>query len=513
MPADVDPDTTFLGGYRNIAPDFSGRYTSDRVSFAMLIRCLVVTGLESLDRRLKRLLEREAVLVDRAKELWSGLAHDSYDILVVALAALPGPADQIIATLRKLPDRPGIIVVHDGEDAVTRAKVLSAGGLAVLNLELSDAMLGSTLSTLLRRHGESLVGRLGTGSEQGYRLDDFSAASASMQRLLDLARRVARADSSLLILGETGVGKEWLARSIHAEGTRAGGPFVAVNCAAVPEALLESELFGHEKGAFTGSIRTRRGHFELAHGGTLFLDEVADIAVHLQAKLLRVLEERRIQRLGAERSIPIDVRIMAATNRDLAAALAAQQFREDLYFRLSVVTLVVPPLRERHEDIAPLAHAYLERFAQQLGHPGLVMREEVLAALQGYGWPGNVRELINVVERAVLLCRGPEITLADLPPPLVDPVTSERGASADLAGTLVAGLPDDWLDRPLKEVRREAVDMVEARYIRHLLERTGGRVGAAAERAGVDPRSLYSKMRRHGLRKEAFRPGRRRTDR
>jgi DNA-binding NtrC family response regulator len=479
----------------------------------MLIRCLVVTGSEAIDRRLRRLLEQEAVLVDRATELWSGLAHDSYDILVVALTALPGPADQIIATLRKLPDRPGIIVVHDGEDAVTRAKVLSAGGLAVLNLELSDAMLRSTLSSLLGRHSESLVTRLGTEGEQGYRLDDFSAASSSMQRLLDLARRVARADSSLLILGETGVGKEWLARSIHAEGTRVGGPFVAVNCAAVPESLLESELFGHEKGAFTGSVRTRRGHFELAHGGTIFLDEVADLPVHLQAKLLRVLEERRIQRLGAERPIAIDVRIMAATNRDLAAALAAQQFREDVYFRLSVVTLVVPPLRERHEDIAPLAHAYLERFAQQLGRPGLVMRQEVLEALQGYGWPGNVRELINVVERAVLLCRGSEITLADLPTPLVEPVAADRGATTAVGGALVAGLPEDWLDRPLKDVRRAAVEIVENAYLRQLLERTDGRVGAAAERAGIDPRSLYSKMRQYGIRKEAYRPARgRRTD-
>ena len=431
---------------------------------------------------------------------------------MVALTALPGPADQIIATLRKLPDRPEIIVVHDGEDAVTRAKVLSAGGLAVLNLELSDAMLRAAIATLIGRRSESLISRAEARPGEGFRLDDFSAASATMQQVLDLARRVARADSSLLILGETGVGKEWLARSIHAEGPRADGPFVAINCAAVPESLLESELFGHEKGAFTGSVRTRRGYFELAHRGTLFLDEVADMPVQLQAKLLRVLEERRIQRLGAERSIAIDVRIMAATNRDLAVALAAQQFREDLYFRLGVVTIVVPPLRERLEDIAPLAHAYLERFAQQLGRPGLVMREEVLSALEGYVWPGNVRELINVVERAVLLCRGSEVTLADLPPPLVDP----GGTTGDPAGgpeeIPVTGLPESWLERPLKEVRRDAVARIETAYLERLLERTGGRIGPAARQAGIDPRSLYSKMRQYGLRKESFRPTDPRSD-
>ena len=475
----------------------------------MLMRALVVTGSEAVDGRLVRLLDQGSVLVDRADELWSGLAADSYDVLVVSAAALPKPTEQIIATLRKLPDRPEIIVVQQDEDAVMRARILSAGGLAVLNLALSDTMLRSTLSTLVGRRAESFSGRLGGDGERSYRLDDFSAVSAPMQELLDLARRVARADSSLLILGETGVGKEWLARAIHAEGPRSGGPFVAVNCAAVPETLLESELFGHERGAFTGSVRTRRGQFELAHRGTLFLDEVADLPVHLQAKLLRVLEERRIQRLGAERPIPIDVRIMAATNRDLEDALASEQFREDLYFRLSVVTLVVPPLRDRREDVGPLAHGYLERFAQQLARPGLAMRAEVLEALEAYQWPGNVRELINVIERAVLLCRGGEITLSDLPPSMAVGGADEDGARpADLTEGRV---PTDWLERPLKEVKREAVEAVETAYLRALLERTGGRVGEAAERAGVDPRSLFEKMRRYGLRKEDYRRARARS--
>ncbi len=472
----------------------------------MLLRVLVVSGSPNTDRRLLRLLKQDNLLVEASDELWSGLARDTYDVLVVSLAALPRIDDQIIATLRKLPDRPEIIVVQDGEEALTRARLLSAGCLGVLNLGLADGVLKSAFSALINRRAESMASRLDGGRGQIYRLDDFAAVSSVMQELLDLARRVARADSSLLILGETGVGKEWLARAIHAEGTRAEGPFVAVNCAAVPESLMESELFGHEKGAFTGSVRTRRGHFEMAHGGTLFLDEVADLPVHLQAKLLRVLEERKIQRLGAEKPIAIDVRIMAATNRELEAALEDGRFREDLYFRLGVVTLVVPPLRQRRGDIEPLVHSYLERFSQQLGRPGLAIREDALMALQDYTWPGNVRELINVIERAVLLSREPQITLADLPQPIAEssPATGERAEIADFRSS---GLPPDWLSMPLKRVRGEAIALLETEYLRHQLERCEGRIGDAARVSGLDPRSFYDKMRRYGLRKEDFRIG------
>ncbi len=472
----------------------------------MLIRVLVVSGSPASDRRLRRLLEQENILVDASPELWSGLAGDSYDVLVVSLAVLPGPNEQIVATLRKLPDRPEIIVVQDGEEALTRARLLSAGCLAVLNLGLADAVLKSAFSALISRRSEAIAARLQEPRGQGFRLDDFAAISPPMQELLDMARRVARADSSLLILGETGVGKEWLARAIHAEGRRAEGPFMAVNCAAVPESLMESELFGAEKGAFTGSVRTRRGHFELAHGGTLFLDEVADLPVHLQAKLLRVLEERRIQRLGAERSIAIDVRIMAATNRDLDAALREGRFREDLYFRLGVVSLVVPPLRERRGDIEALVHSYLERFAAQLGRPGLALREEALTAMQAYSWPGNVRELINVIERAVLLCRGPDITVADLPAAVAGP--TQAGSLSPVGRDAAAAAAQSR--RPFKEARRAALQSWETAYLRGLLERSHGRIGEAARQAGLDPRSLYAKMREHGLRKEDFRgaPGR-----
>jgi DNA-binding NtrC family response regulator len=330
-----------------------------------------------------------------------------------------------------------------------------------------------------------------------------------MRTLIDMAERVARSDASILILGETGVGKEWLARAIHASSGRAAGPFQAVNCAAVPESLLESELFGHEKGSFTGAHRAHRGHFEMAHRGTVFLDEIADMPVHLQSKLLRVLAERQIQRVGAERPLMIDVRVLAATNRDMERALAERTLRDDLYYRLSVVTLEVPPLRDRREDIVPLVHGYLEHFGRQLGRPDVQIRQDALDALTRYAWPGNVRELINVVERAVLLCRGRLITPTDLPVAVTRELDQHRTASDRPQATGDEVLfPHPWLDLDLPAFRRRLVDGAEPAYLAHQLRATGGRIGDTADRIGIDARSLYDRMRRYGLRKEDYKEAR-----
>ena len=249
-----------------------------------------------------------------------------------------------------------------------RARLLAAGALAVLPSSLSAEGLQETLATFVERQRDAAVDQIRADREiDTSKLGDFSSASPAMRQLLRLAKKVAAADTSLLILGETGTGKEWLGRAIHAEGPRASGPFIAVNPSALPEQLLESELFGHEKGAFTGASRARRGAFELAHGGTLFLDEIGDMPAHLQIKLLRVLQEREIKRLGSERPVAVDVRIMAATNQDLDAAIEDKSFRRDLYFRLSVMKLTVPPLRDRREDIPPLVETYMELYRKQLG--------------------------------------------------------------------------------------------------------------------------------------------------
>ncbi len=346
----------------------------------------------------------------------------------------------------------------------------------------------------------------------GYeRLRDFQHKSERMRGLLRVAERVAPTDCSLLILGETGVGKEWLARAIHREGPRASGPFVAVNTAALPEALLESELFGHEKGSFTGAHRLQRGQFELAEGGTLFLDEIGDMPVALQVKLLRVLEERSIRRVGGETPIEVDTRIVAATSRDLESAIEARQFRSDLYFRLGVIVLTVPPLRERREDLPDIVAIALERFARHYSRPVRSISDRAMAELGAYSWPGNVRQLLNVVERAVLLADGEELTPKDF-----TVLGGGEGAGAQapspvaasketLSGDEVLVLPESWWQRPWQQVRREILMDVEKRYLEAILEKASGRINRAAAMAGYDPRFLYERMRAHGLRKEPFR--------
>lgn len=473
----------------------------------MLIRLLLFAS--PLQRRLGRLTGLHNVVmhqVTREEDLWRLLAQENIDLVVVALSSLSGPADELIAAVRGGPDRPELILVQEREDPSERARLLAGGCYAVLSGEMEDEALGQSLRALIERRRDSLVRALRLDRlEQGaqYHLSDFASECSAMKELLRIARRIASSDSSVLILGETGVGKEWLARAIHAEGARAAAPFLAVNLGALPESLAESELFGHEKGAFTGATRSRRGYFELAHHGTIFLDEIGDLAPGLQVKLLRVLQERRIQRLGAEQSLEIDVRIMAATNRNLEEAMAAKEFRSDLYYRLGVVTLEVPALRHRQEDIPALVQSYREQFQRSLGRPVEAVSDEAMAALVAYPWPGNVRELINVMERTVLLTDGPTICLGDLPDGIArcapsPPSGRPKGGEEDL-------LPVGWQDQPWSQVRRDALAALERRYLTHQLRASQGSIGETARRAGLDPRSLYGKMKNHALRKEDFR--------
>jgi len=324
-----------------------------------------------------------------------------------------------------------------------------------------------------------------------------------MQIFLDLARRVVRAETTLLILGETGVGKERLARAIHEEGPRSRGRFMAVNCGALPESLLESELFGHEEGAFTGATRSRKGYFELAHRGTIFLDEVAEMPLHLQVKLLRVLDQRRIRRVGGEKAIDVNVRVMAATNRNLEAEVAAQRFRADLYYRLAVVSLEIPPLRERREDVSRLVASYLDHFRTQTGRSVADFDERSTQAMVSYEWPGNVRELANTVERAVLLATGEHLTVKDLPA-RISRVVSGSPASSPASGWALDPLPGELLERSLADARRTVVADFESRYLTALLKATGGRIGETAKLAGINQRSLYDLMKKHGLTKDDF---------
>ena len=480
-------------------------YTSDfHVAWRLevLVRTLIALSGRSQQRRFGRLLEEQQSLVtalEKAGDLWARLAGERFDFLVISRDVLPNPAVGSINAIRQLPDGPEVAVVSDREDPEERARMLAAGCLAVIYSGLDDGVIGETLGSLIRRHREEAVRRLKTAGETP-RLGDFVSASRPMQELLAVSRRTVPSDTSLLIVGQTGVGKEWLARAIHEEGPRASGPFIAINCGAIPESLLESELFGHEEGAFTGARRAHRGYFELAHKGTVFLDEIAEMPAHLQVKLLRVLQERRIQRVGAESKIDVDVRIMAATNRDLHEEIRAKRFRPDLYYRIGVVTLEIPPLQERKEDIPELARTYLEIFQVRLGRSGRRISDLAMAALIEYAWPGNVRELINVMERAVLLCVGGEIGLHDLP----ENIRGKEAGGFEIPDSGLQ-LSPFWLSKPLRDARREIVTAFEKEYLRSLLQENRGRVGRTAEHAGITPRSLFEKMQRYGLRKESFR--------
>tara|TARA_R110002072_G_scaffold303123_1_gene494616 strand:- start:14820 stop:16235 length:1416 start_codon:yes stop_codon:yes gene_type:complete len=467
-----------------------------------------MTQSESLASRLVTVLDPlEDVSVRAAPtrgNFWDRVKEDPADLILIQRSVLPVPASEAIESIRSLTDEPDVIVIWDEEDPEERARLLIAGCSAVLYSGLSDDILRETVGTLVERHREVSVDRLHRElTEPEHRLADFDSASPAMRNFMRMVKRVVEPDSSLLILGETGVGKERLARAIHAESPRGSEPFIPVNCAAFPETLLEGELFGYEEGAFTGAVGDRRGYFELAHGGTIFLDEIGEMPRHLQVTLLRVLQERTIQPLGSEKEIEIDVRVMAATNRDLEDEIKTRRFRRDLYYRLSVVTLEIPSLRDRREDIPPLLHRYLAEFSVRMGRAVTEFSPEAVEALVSYSWPGNVRELINVVERALILVDGDTITLNELPPGM-----GRSFAAADLSVSLVpqvASLSDDWHEKTWDQVKGEVLSLIEGEYLVRHLTACRGKLADTSETTGIKPRSLYQSMKRHGLKKEDFR--------
>jgi two-component system response regulator HydG len=301
-------------------------------------------------------------------------------------------------------------------------------------------------------------------------------ASPSWRRMLTLIEQTADSSATILIQGESGTGKELVARTIHERSARRNGPFIAVNCAALPETLLESELFGYEKGAFTGAAGRKEGRFELAHGGTLFLDEVGDLSLVTQPKILRVLQEGEFERLGGTRTLQVDVRIVAATNQDVAEMVKEKRFREDLYYRLNVITIRVPPLRERPEDIRVLAQHYLRVYAAKNGRKLEGFTGEAIDRLEAYAWPGNVRELENLIERSVLLARKDRIDAEDLPEEVMGVKRPPRDAILELIGT------------PLADIERRLLD--------ETLRITGGNKTQAAKLLGIDVRTVARKLER-----------------
>ena len=380
------------------------------------------------------------------------------------------------------PNLPFILVTAyaDVEDAVA---ALQEGADDYLTKPVKMQELRRRVQIHLERRALSDENRrLRQRLDKSFGFEGIIGHSAPMEHLYERMRIVAPAPSTVLIVGESGTGKELVANALHQNSPRASGPFVAVNCGAIPGEILESELFGHEKGAFTGAHQRRIGLIETASGGTLFLDEISELSPELQVKLLRVLEDRKVTRVGGSATIPVDFRLVAATNRSLEQWVAEGRFRQDLYYRLKVVTLEIPPLRERPEDIPLLVSHFLEQFNRDLDRNVTGIDQAALNALMRYPWPGNVRELRNLLESLVLFARGGEITLEDLP---------REYRTGEVAEVAAPGAPaPSWKPRPMEEIEKEA--------ILRTLEYTGGHRARAAQLLGIGLRTLQRKLKEYG---------------
>ena len=446
-------------------------------------RVLVIDDEEGVRSFLAESLAREGHEVVEAGDGSAGLAaarEEPFDVVITDLRMPKLDGMSVVRALRAEQPDVEVVVLTAFGGVSSAVEAMKLGALDYLEKPLSGpkAVRELVARALARRAELTGPKTASLGAARGMPALTFGAPT--MKPVLEALGRVARSPATVLLQGESGTGKEVAARSIHALSPRAEGPFLAINCAVLTEHLLESELFGHEKGAFTGAHAQRKGRVELADGGTFFLDEVGELHLSLQAKLLRVLEERRFERLGGSRAIDVDVRWVAATHQDLRAMVKAGTFREDLYHRLAVFPIRLPPLRERREDIVPLAEALLEGLGAAAGRPPHSLDRAAKERLSREAWPGNVRELKNVLERALILADGPVIGEAQL---WIEP-------GSDDAGTTSPASPSS--DGSLEELERVAIE-------RALAAVSGNRKEAAA-RLGIGLRTLYEKLKRYGIR-------------
>jgi len=453
-------------------------------------RVLVVDDEESMCLLLRKALEKEGYEVtavgtgnDALREVRSG----GYSVVILDLK-LPGMDG--MTCLREIrgidPLIPVVIITAHGSRQ-TAFDALKQGAYDYFSkpfdIDEMRTVVGRAFEKWsLEKEVSSLRERLGEGE------GEFVAESEPMRRVRRIVSTVAAQDVTVLITGESGTGKELVARMIHRESRRRNGPFITLNCAAIPETLLESEMFGHEKGAFTGAFALKKGKFELAEKGTIFLDEIGDMSPSTQSKLLRVLDNREFQRVGGTRDIKADVRIIAATNVDLKKAIAEKRFREDLFYRINVVSIELPPLRERMEDLEPLIDLFIGRFNRKFGKEIKGVSPEVMELFRSYHWPGNVRELENVIQSSVVLEEGELISLDSLPAGFLKASSDGFGAFGDLK-----------LGRPLTETLREVTRRVERKLISEALKESGGNRSRAAAILGITRGMLHRKIRKYGI--------------
>ncbi len=464
-------------------------------------RVLVVDDEDSVRWALTKALERAGYRVDLAADGASGLSAAENPDVDLALLDVRLPGRDGLAVLgdlrRRRPDLPVIMMTAYGTLQIA-VEAMKQGAYDYIGKPFDvDELLLVVGKALEAQALTREVSRLRRLAEERFELGGIVGGSPAMQQIFKAVGKVAGTDLTVLLRGESGTGKELIARAVHENSRRTGRPFVPVNCAAIPRELLESELFGHERGAFTGAAAARRGRFEQADGGTVFLDEVGDMDLSLQTKLLRVLQERRIERLGGEGSIPVDVRIVAATNQDLERAVGMKTFREDLFYRLNVVSIHLPPLRDRREDIPALATHFLAAFAREEHTTPKVFSPDAVGLLARYGWPGNVRELENVVKRAAALAPTPLV----LPDHLPDGVRTRAGAEARAGGP--EAFPVEWIRTEMARLRgtldgglhAHFVAGVERPLFELILQRTGGNQVKAAALLGINRNTLRKRIK------------------
>jgi len=447
---------------------------------------LIVEDNDSMRQMLSRTFQGEGYQVETAKNGSSALqtiSNRRFDLVITDLKLTDLDGVEVLSAVKDVDTEAQVIVMTAYGSIETAVQAMKQGAydfvtkpfdpehLLVLAKKALESRRLVTQNTLLR---EVLA--------SNHQFQEIIGSSPKMKEVMGLIQKVAGSDTTVLLLGESGTGKELFARAIHHLSPRRESPYVAINCAAIPRELLENELFGSEKGAFTGAYTRKIGKFELAEGGTIFLDEIGDMDISLQAKILRVLQEKQIERLGGNKTIDVDVRMLAASNIDLKEACEAKAFRADLYYRLSVFPVRIPPLRERREDIPPLAEHFVQRYCKELNKPQQRLNSEALALLEKYHWPGNVRELENTIERAVILCEGKKILPAHLA--IRIPTTAEirlrEGAG-------------------LKEVGQHAQTEAERSLIVRVLEQTRGNKRKTAEILKIDYTTLFDKMKKYQI--------------
>ncbi len=436
--------------------------------------------LENYSRMLKR-FGYECLLETTAESALKDLETSMPDIVLTDLR-MPGSSgfDVISAVKQSNPDVP-VVLITAYADIPTAVEAMKKGAYDVIAKPFTSEQLEIVLERALRQkllkdENRRLRERLKETTSA-----ELIGKGPAMREVLGLIERISQTEANVLITGESGTGKEMVARLIHQKSPRADKPFIPVDCAAIPENLIESELFGYEKGAFTGATTGREGLFEAASKGTVFLDEVGELPLLLQSKLLRVLQERKVRRLGSTRFITLDVRIISATNRELSRSVSEGLFREDLYYRLNVINIHLPPLRERREDIPVLALHFLKQYSAAYEKDIRGISADVMEMLEGYRWPGNVRELQNLIERAVILCNGDDLTIHDMPSEFL---AKGKGTFSELT------------------TYQRAKETFEKQYLQNLIKSVSGNISKAARVAGLNRRTIYRLLEKHNLGKE-----------